>query len=195
MRFGHFVEDRCLHDPRLDDGHPDVERLDLLRQRLAQRLERELGGRVASVCAHGNAAADRGHVDDASTPALAHRRQHCLNATERAEVVGLHGLPKDVERQVLDGAERENPSIVDEHIDVTTLGQHLPDGLHDRLVAVHIETQDRDGQRFLARDGLQFGRAGRVAHGGVDVVAGAGECHRRGEAKARARAGNEHCRQ
>jgi hypothetical protein len=42
------------------------------------------------------------------------------------------------------------------------------------------------GSDSWMRDGLQFGRAVRIAHGRVDVVAGAGKRHGRGEAKARA---------
>ena len=81
-------------DAGFDDGDPDIKRLHLLGQCLAERLQGKLGCGVRGQRRSGDVPSDRGHVDDESAPALAHLRRHRLDATQRPKVVGLHHRPE-----------------------------------------------------------------------------------------------------
>ena len=62
-------------------------------QCLAGRGQRVLGGGVRDLVRRGDAAGDRGDVDDVARAPLAHRRQHGLYHPDRPPVVGLEHFP------------------------------------------------------------------------------------------------------
>src|SRR5579859_7970667 len=81
-------------DARFDNRDPNIESFHLLRQALAQRLERPFGSGVGGLGGHGHSAGDRSDVDDASMTPFAHAGDHRLDATEPAEEIRLHDLAK-----------------------------------------------------------------------------------------------------
>jgi hypothetical protein len=63
-------------------------------------------------------AGDGGHVDDAPALALTHGGDERLDATQEAEVVGLHDRSEFGEREFLDGAVALHSSVVDQDVDL-----------------------------------------------------------------------------
>src|SRR6266480_1071182 len=116
----------------------------------------------------------------------AHRRQHRLDAADRAEVVRLHGGPELGQRQFLDRADALNPCVVDEHVDWSALLHDAADSFRDGRIGINIHGRNRDGQLLLGGDARELGRSMRSAHRRRDLVASSPEGQGGGHANSRA---------
>src|SRR5262249_21122172 len=148
----------------------DVEALHLLGEGLAHGLQRVLHGRVVAVTGDGQAAGDRGDVDDRPAPAAAHAGEHRLDHPDDAEVVRLEQALGPIDRDVLDAAAAADAGVVDQHVDPAGLVVDLVHAELHRGRVVHVEGDHPDRQ-VVAFNGLaELGRCGGVADGGPDLV-------------------------
>ena len=89
-------------------------------------------------------------------------------------------------------AGRGDAGVVDEHVDLAGLRQHVLDARFDRRVVADVQFHGLDAELAQGLGGLAV-LALRAAHRGVDSVAGAVQGLRRVTAEAAASAGDQDC--
>lgn len=131
--------------------------------------------------------ATEGYVDDTAALSLAHRRKDRLDASQSAEEIRLHASLEFRERKLLDRVVNSYARVVDQNVDALACLEHFANGAQDGLVPIHVHGKYGEREFLFRRDRLELGGAVGLAHGRKDVVTGAGELYRRGEADPRAR--------
>jgi hypothetical protein len=182
-----FGEDRRGDDSGLHDGDAHVEGAHLLGEALAQRLEGPFRRGVARHWRAGQAARNRGDVDDGSLAPLAHARDHRLDAPKTTEEIGFHHLAKLVERCLFHGAATEDAGVVDQNVNRSVLLDRLDEAVAHRGVIVDVERGEMNGKLFLRRDFAQFCAAVQITHRRDDGMPGARQRNRRRQSNAAAR--------
>src|SRR5581483_647223 len=162
---------RRVDNTGLDHRDSHVESLHLLGESLAERFQGELGGGVGRKRGSGDATGYRAYVDDASTLAPAHMRDHLLNAPDRAKVVGLHHGAEFVQGQFFNRSIPLHPRVVDQHIAVAGILVYVGDRCFHRAVRVNVHDRNLDWKPLVRSLFPQFRSARRVAHGGIYGVA------------------------
>ena len=185
-------EDRAFGDPRLDDGDSDPERRQLLRQALAQPLERPLRCDVRRLSEGCDTAGDRSDVDDGARTSGAHSRQHLLQAANRAAQVDVHQLEVGRGLAFLGDRISTDPGIVDQYVDHTVGFFENPRkaGSH-RLVVGNIKLHKADIDPGFGRHRLQLARLVDTANSAVDGMTLLGQVDSCGAADAAIGAGND----
>ena len=142
-----------LEEAGLDARDLHAEVLHLGGDRVAERAERVLGGRVRRREGHAvHAAGDRRHVDDRALAPLAHRRQHRPGTPERTqEVRGDDRLPGLVGALLDRGAGAAEAGVVDEHVDLALALEHLADARPHVGVVVDVELEHLGVEALVAR--------------------------------------------
>ena len=150
----------------------DAERRELLGQALAETLERPLRRDVRRLGERGDAAGDRGDVDDGAAAALAHARQHLLQASNGAAQVDVHHVEVRRRRALLGDRVATDAGVVDQHVDdAVGLAEDLREAVAHRLVVGDVELDEVDLDAGLARHRLQLAGLVDAANGAVDGVA------------------------
>jgi hypothetical protein len=120
-------EDWRVDNARLDHIDANVVRAHLGGERLAERLQRELGRAVRGLSRRREPAGDRRNVDDPPASRRAHGGQYRLDAPQWPEEVGFENLAEQVERHLLDRSKRPYAGVVHEHVDAPA---RVEDALH-----------------------------------------------------------------
>ena len=111
-----LVPDRRRDRPRLDQRDLDARAVQLDAQRVADGLDRVLGGRVGAVEAHRDSAADRGDEDDPPTGAPQRRQQRARDRDLPEEVDVELAAPLLVGEHLQRPADAD-PGVVDERVE------------------------------------------------------------------------------
>jgi hypothetical protein len=106
-----------------------------------------------------------------------------LGHPDHAEEVHIEHALRLFDGALLSGTSGADTSVIDEHIDPPESGDHLIDEGRHRLVAGHIEVQERDP--------VGCGETGRVPTRPDDIEAGLNERGSRRRTDARRRAGHQ----
>jgi hypothetical protein len=176
----------------LDDGDADPERLHLVVQRLADRLEGVLRRRVGATERPGDEPGDGRDVDDDAAAPLAHRRQRRPHDAHDAEHVRVELGVQLLVGQLLDGSPQLDAGVVDDDVERPArrlLG--LGDGGLDRRGVGDVERQHPHVEAFVGGHRLHRSRLVGVSHRGEHRVAVAAEQQRRQLAEARRAPGDE----
>ena len=172
---GPAVPDRCRDRAGLDDAHLHGA-AQLASERVAERLERVLRGRVRPVQRQRDEAGDRRDVHDPPAGA-AQRRQAGLDHGELRDRVDLELAAQLVERHVLERARDRDPGVVDEPVEP----------LSSRSAADVVRVRDVERTGWPSPSPSR-----RVAHAGVDGHAALGEQQRRRATDPGRGAGDQH---
>ena len=181
-----------LVTPGLDDGDSDPERRQLLRQALAQPLERPLRCDVRRLSDGRDAAGDGGDVDDRAAAPGAHSRQHLLQASNRAAQVDVHDVEVGRRLALLGHRVSTDAGVVHQHVDdaVGFVENARKAGAH-RLVVGHVELDKIDLDAGIGRHRLQLACLVDTANRAVDGVALLGQVDGGGAADAAVGAGDD----
>ena len=174
-----------LEVARLEQGDADSEGLHLHAQRVGQRLDRELGGRVEARERNRNQASDRADVHDEPAALLAKDRQHGAADSQHAEEVRLEQLARLGRRRVLDGPGQADARVVDHDVEPALPLPDEVDGSADGDVVAHVHRDHR--RRRLGRRRRERGATACA----VDAVAEAAEVLGAGLAEAGRSPGDE----
>ena len=176
-----------VHDARHHAGDLDRRAAQLGAHALAQADDEVLGGGVRRTAGEADLPRRRGDVDDVPMAARPHPRQRLLHPVHDAVDVDVHEAPRRLVGFGVEGAQRHDARVVDEHVERTELrfdgieeAAHRRalddvDGQRDRTVAQvgrgllggrHVEVADRD-----LHPRPDAGRRG----GAADAAAGAGD--------------------
>ena len=137
--------ERGADDPGLDDHDIDAERRELVAERIGDRLERVLGGVVATEQRQRHTPAHAADVDDPTATALAHLRHDALRERDEPEHVGLELAPEIREIDLGHRREHAHACIVHEHVDAFgSNGTHARDRSVDRGLVGEIELDRND---------------------------------------------------
>ena len=167
-RFGRRTRPVRGEAARLDQRDVNVERSDLLRQRLGEPLERPLRRVVDADVLERRDAADRRHLDDVPAALGAQVGKRGLGDPQRAEHVGLDLVARLLLGQLLDEAEVPVACVVDHDVQPAEVVVGLPDRGEVRVAVGHVEL---DRQQRVAVFLGQVGQRRGVARGGGDLVA------------------------
>ena len=182
-----LCEDWGRDDAGLDDRDAHIEGPQFLRKRLAHGFKRPFRRRIAAVARPGDAARDRGDVDDRSPTTFAHAWDDDFGAPERPEEIRLHHLSKPIDRRLFDNAAAGDSSVIDEDVDRPMLGDNLGEGLADGGVVIDVERSQMDWKLLRRGYFANLRAAIQVAHRRDNGVPGACQRNRGRKADTAAR--------
>ena len=136
---------------RVDDRHPDAERLQLQAHDLAEAVHRELRGRVrglVEVGAHPDIGAD---VQDGPAALGPHRGDDGLRHAHGAQDVDLEHGPGLFDRRALHRPQEADARAVHEHVDPAVAVEDLAHGRLDRRLVGDVERLAGDADAGFGR--------------------------------------------
>src|SRR6516164_2271074 len=152
----------------------DAELRDLVAEAVSERLDGKLAGAINAEERKGHAPEDRADVDDQSVTLPAHGRQYRANGAEQSHDIRIEHYLGLIGREGLSDPGGCNAGVVDEHIDATSMREHLLHGLVDRGVATDVELDDLDAL-LAERSRVVAVPRFRIAHRSEHRMAGAGQ--------------------
>ena len=164
------VEEVRPERARLDRGHLDTQRLQLMFHSVRQTLDGKLGRAVNPPARPGDETADRGQVDDEARSLGTHLGQHRPRHGEQAEDVYVEHRTCLRVRGLLDGAHQTTTGVVHQGVDPAECRHCGVDRRHDLLGSMHIEF---DGEQAFVVFREHLGEGLQVTRGGHDAVAAA----------------------
>jgi hypothetical protein len=145
------------HAARLQHGHLDAERGDLLGEDGRETADGPLRALVGGQPDRADAAADRGDLEEVARALLAQDREHGLGHVDHAVEVGVDLRLEVVERDVLDGGEVAVAGVVDHDVQAAERGDRFLDGASDgRVVSAQAAVLERNVSTDVA---LRYKRA------------------------------------
>ena len=136
-----------VDEPRLDAGHADAGRSDLLPERLREPHDAPFREVVDGRSRVRHAPRDRGHVHDVASIGMAEQWQRGLRGVEEAEQVHVHHLAPLIGVRALDRAEQHHARVVDQAVEAA---HRLVGGMDEVVRARLVGHVDGQGDRASA---------------------------------------------